>query len=1446
MTLMIPINTQALRVTPNDASLVTKKNGLFAGATTAYEGLPWREPDIDGAIIHSGAITKANVSSNIYTPLNASVMEQLNPGIHLHWALPDTIAQGVQAADSSVNYPPAPNRWLVTRLIKRKDGLQVKQWVVESDYLMTFDEYVNTYFPENRRNSISLPVGWDVPPGYDIDENGGAAYYPPSRRMGRVFELSGWQPMTDTPTPKLTEIHHLNAFTLSAANFMAPGKNLGSLSAMGNSGPSFSAYYPDCRSVFGFHDTFLDLGDDFTLSNVSFEVSYQVSGWHSKATEDPLQIPGFRQALAAAIATNSKQAPEKRETDAQVAAEMVKNYYQWSYDPEDAKPPTRCIYDSQISAIPWDTTGDNPIILHTQSGFPKCYLAPLAAKDESIRVSIGSSSSAALAALIKEQWTPEAVDDGWHNHSTDIEQNLEFMLDALQLGLLQKVGSTLTLVQLEQEIHRRGFGSFQGGRIWMIRQKQSGGTAIYATPRVTLPVDGNKLAEKLNCLNRCQQRLDALLNVIVTCRQQIFMDWYKYITGLYDETGSVPFQEPDMNRYLSEQILDLWAKFEAAFGKQSEAGPATNNIPVFYSSPGDYIVLEADGTYSTKSPEITLVGQIVKQANALITLLANDYKQFELTTTTAARYWQANEPILVATGDSLQPARRNGNIQYLPCRLSAQLISRTNAAISGSSASEVTAATIRQTLSLSVPEVDPKSSLEATDLQAILDDLANLLGEKCLLDSLLTPALVSCLSGVQSADFLVASQALTATIQKNWAAGVLDKSQPSMVLVNPSENVGNLTVTWKGQAPQGLALNASADWQDPFLPLFLLWEAEFTPFEKGETGAAYYNADYLIRQFQLDQRGIELVVGQTPPQPTGGSVTIGGSIILSSKVAEPLLEQLRQYLKQTEDPRLQEIATYLAGKPLLAQGLSGVNASFLTRATGLQMQPFNPFYEDESTPTKLVNSYDNMLYRNSLTNFAAWAAGTETGQVPISESSLYNILRSGFFKISKLDVVDVFGRKRPLLDTQQAADREKVIVSWQMQSPVTPTRNEAYLAPRIAQASRLLFRWISAGNDEIEMSSAVAVTSPVCGWIVPNYLENALMFFTGEGKALGELGVFGAQKAVTWHSAAGNPAQSMNDDLAGANRYIKKLAEFIFAKPREFFRELLTTIRNAHTYILPNDQEAASSLAVLTGQPLALVRAGLRLESDGVPAFDTSSQELARLLPGQNDKSYDWTLRNCAKIREVKFPVRLGDRDHLEDGLVAYFLDSDEPYTTMYAPAATETDTVEITRPADDTITLNLHANIDPPAQPYNDVQAQITDLRDCSIIPVQTTLSLLIDPRAQVHATTGFLPVKAINIPPDITAAALRNIEVTFFTHPILRSRQGLSLPISLENGYVWNWTTSMIKDGKEMPQDEPLPAMQAGGRAAFSYTPQTAEDGWLTLTPVPATEQKDDQEGL
>src|SRR5262249_3162978 len=82
--------------------------------------------------------------------------------------------------------------------------------------------------------------------------------------------------------------------------------------------------------------------------------------------------------------------------------------------------------------------------------------------------------------------------------------------------------------------------------------------------------------------------------------------------------------------------------------------------------------------------------------------------------------------------------------------------------------------------------------------------------------------------------------------------------------------------------------------------------------------------------------------------------------------------------------------------------------------------------------------------------------------------------------------------------------------------------------------------------------------------------------------------------------------------------------------------------------------------------------------------------------------------------------------------------------------------------------------------------------------------LTLLVDPRGAVHATTGVLPTKAIRIPPDQYTEALRALEITFLSTPILTVQGKINLPLPTEPGYAWKW---LANSGDKWPSSDIAP---------------------------------------
>ena len=211
-------------------------------------------------------------------------------------------------------FPHAPTRWLVVRSLSVYDQASASYgaprqagFVVESDYVtatLQADRHGIT------RPAISVPLT--------------AADGTPYMFMGRVLDAAGWNPASENPAGYLP--HYTGT----------DGKPL-YLTSIGFTGAAFSGYYPDCRSVFGFWDTFADVGDVYTAitqnNPVKFRVSYSVIGWLPDAASDPLS--GLAAAVTSQYNQYVSQATAERakvtSTPADVFASITEQQYGWQF-----------------------------------------------------------------------------------------------------------------------------------------------------------------------------------------------------------------------------------------------------------------------------------------------------------------------------------------------------------------------------------------------------------------------------------------------------------------------------------------------------------------------------------------------------------------------------------------------------------------------------------------------------------------------------------------------------------------------------------------------------------------------------------------------------------------------------------------------------------------------------------------------------------------------------------------------------------------------------------------------------------------------------------------------------------------------------------------------------------------------------------------------------------
>jgi hypothetical protein len=255
-----------------------------------------------------------------------------------------------------------------------------------------------------------------------------------------------------------------------------------------------------------------------------------------------------------------------------------------------------------------------------------------------------------------------------------------------------------------------------------------------------------------------------------------------------------------------------------------------------------------------------------------------------------------------------------------------------------------------------------------------------------------------------------------------------------------------------------------------------------------------------------------------------------------------------------------------------------------------------------------------------------------------------------------------------------------------------------------------------------------------------------------------------------------------------------------------FLDVFLTVVENALENIDPEYAGGHEALALLMGRPIAVARASLNLELQGYPAIDQDwnvfRQDMERALQHESkDRN-----RETEDYTQVEIPIRIGEYKQLNDGLVGYWIEEGGSYraNTFYAPQTAP----EMDLPA----TILVHRD----DQPLNITQA---------INSPPHKLTLLLDPRGAVHATSGILPTKAIQIPADQFVEALRNIEVTFLSAPILTDRGKINLPVPDEPGYVWCWCEKENGAWESVTQ---IGQVTTGATTAS----QELREGWLKLT--------------
>ncbi len=581
-----------------------------------------------------------------------------------------------------------------------------------------------------------------------------------------------------------------------------------------------------------------------------------------------------------------------------------------------------------------------------------------------------------------------------------------------------------------------------------------------------------------------------------------------------------------------------------------------------------------------------------------------------------------------------------------------------------------------------------------------------------------------------------------------------------------------------GASPAGITI-----WRQAWVPLYLEWELHLDLHD----GLAGWDLD------ELDYE---------PPADAvfrPGQVTVlAGRSLLVSASARALADQVSAFL--AEEDKLD-----LRGQGRVSDDLQG-RLRALSTAAGLV----------DVLAAGVAGLGERLLGFTDET--ALGSVGSPPPPVPTAPP---RPLRAGFARLRKLRLVDAFGRTLTLVDAGQPAP----ILGAGLH---TATTGELLLRPRLNQPARLLLRMVDAADDtrEAGVDQAAESVSPLVGWLLADHADEAVELFDPEGTPLGQLTHDGLSGAVAWEGPPGDraPVGTQPGAALSGDPRLKHLRGLVTALLERDALEraaavtrsdtpleaLLRVIDTTSATVGLGGQTGTEHLAHLVGRPIAVVRATLRLDVEPEPAFPTLSQA------DRAARTASW-----AALAGWAFPVRLGALTRLDDGLLGFWVNDDYGRLHPVHPSVLTKATPSARHQGDFAAVAASTTSprpIDSPSVAHDPT---------VPVRPGQTVrLTLLMDPAARVHATSGLLPRKAISLLRDWFAEALDRVVPSFRVGPVLVDPTTIRMPLAAALGRDQAWTR---RDGPTSWHDDPIAA--ATQQALLPETPAVVHEGYLRV---------------
>ncbi|MER7705706.1 hypothetical protein ABTX81_22790 [Kitasatospora sp. NPDC097605] len=632
-------------------------------------------------------------------------------------------------------------------------------------------------------------------------------------------------------------------------------------------------------------------------------------------------------------------------------------------------------------------------------------------------------------------------------------------------------------------------------------------------------------------------------------------------------------------------------------------------------------------------------------------------------------------------------------------------------------------------------------------------------------------------------------------------------------------------------------------WTQPWQPLFLLWDAAVHTLPVGPDNAEGWHFDG--HHWHVDGRG------KPEDHDLGGTTlhNLPGRALLVALPGFLVRGRIHDHLRRHPDAEADDLHT-LDDKTTasqICQSLDGLGAYLAQRRTVSTYDPTDALV-DLTAPVRAVPGPAPQ----------PWGQGAAGAQ----------------FRLASLVVVDRFGRAYDHIDHEQDAaaadlarstdltpntahpaghlprpgDHTGTTLLYEDGDPAT----FAQLQPRIHQAARALIELVSPADDHLVLSTEAASTpkgtpdhGPVCGWIVPDHHRDILTVYAADGTGLGELLVTGPDddRRLDWCPLPGSSvletADLLTDAFTAQHPHLGDLLRGLADRDREgavaAYTALRQVIDDGLKAIATPDDSHTTPWALVSGRPLAVVRARLRVELADAPHPRPTWD---RLLAGPDPADGN-------PLRTTVWPFRLGDASRPSDGLIGYCTappGTPTGYIHLYSPYADQTPSKKGDRDRDTPYTRPVTPSAFPVAGADN------TPYGDRPASGAAAWVTMLVDPFTRLHAATGVLPTAATRVPESALRGPLARIALCVPTGPVLATLartgagsgtdtgQPVGAPaLALPSPGSWHGTWTWWERAEPGGGAQPWKHLEIGHTDTLVHPPDTVPDartGYLTLT--------------